>query len=81
MSNRFVCVKISYKNFLWNIQDVRHQVLDNAAAVASAYQVGKLESSACANLLKNISPETVERLKELVRLVDDENIGNSVSSA
>ncbi|CAL1145308.1 unnamed protein product [Cladocopium goreaui] len=42
--------------------------LDNAAALASAYQIGKLEAQACTNLLKHIPPPIVEGLKELVRI-------------
>ena len=45
----------------------KHQALDNAAALASAYQIGKLEAQACTNLLKHIPPPIVEGLKELVR--------------
>ena len=47
------------------------QALENAASLASAYQIGKLESQACSNLLKNIAPPIVDGLKELVRLVNE----------
>ena len=42
--------------------------LENASAFAAAYQVGKLEAGACANLLTNVSEAVREGLKELVRL-------------
>lgn len=45
-----------------NVQD-----LENASAFATAYQIGKLEAGACANLLKNISPKVKDKLKDLVR--------------
>ena len=43
------------------------QALENASAFASAYQVGKLEAGARTNLLTQVSKETRESLKEMVR--------------
>lgn len=43
------------------------QTLDNLSAFTSAYQVGKLESGARTNLLKFISPQLRDGLRELVR--------------
>ena len=43
------------------------QAFDNAATLAAAYQVGKLESGAATNLLKSVSASVREQLKDLVR--------------
>ncbi|CAL1133213.1 unnamed protein product, partial [Cladocopium goreaui] len=44
------------------------QALDSAAAFASAYSVGRLESQAATNLLNNVAPWVRAELKEMVRL-------------
>jgi len=41
--------------------------MDSAAALASAYQVGRAEAGAATNLLKEVSASTRKQLKDLVR--------------
>ena len=43
------------------------QAFEGAAAIAQAYQIGRLESQAALNLLHNVSPVVRDSLKELVR--------------
>jgi len=43
------------------------EALENVAACAAAYQVGRTEAGAATNLFKSVSTETKEQLKELVR--------------
>lgn len=43
------------------------QAFEDAASIAQAYQIGRMESSAALNLLNHVSPATREKLKELVR--------------
>lgn len=43
------------------------EALDSAAAFASAYSVGRLESQAATNLLNNVAPWVRAELKEMVR--------------
>ncbi len=43
------------------------EALENASLFAQAYSVGRLEASAAINLLNHMSPNTRDRLKELVR--------------
>ncbi|CAL1131034.1 unnamed protein product [Cladocopium goreaui] len=44
------------------------EVMDSAAALASAYQVGRAEAGAATNLLKEVSASTRKQLKDLVRI-------------
>lgn len=42
--------------------------MENVAACAAAYQVGRTEAGAATNLFRMVSAETKKTLKELVRL-------------
>ena len=43
------------------------EAFENVAACAAAYQVGRTEAGAATNLFSAVTPETKEKLKELVR--------------
>lgn len=46
--------------------------MESAAAVATAYGGGRMESAAAINLLTRVPKEVANQLKELVRLGNDE---------